>query len=96
MNQDELKSELATLHQQLQELLDSQDQLDEETAGSLRQVASDIALLQEKSAENSPVEKPQTLDPNSLEAMALGFEVEHPQLADMLKRFNVLLGNMGI
>lgn len=94
MNDEELKQELNDLHLQLNQEMSESGKLDNETVASLKRIAGDIQrLLERQSGQDTPA--PET-DTDSLEAMAVGFEVEHPQLAALLTRFNYLLGNMGI
>lgn len=96
MNQDELRQELNELHLQLSRELDDNGKLDETTAASLKQIAADIERLLQRQIDSADPVAADELDTSSLESLAVGFEVEHPQLASLINRVNYLLGNMGI
>ena len=119
MDKTKLNEELATIHQELGQVLTTHQTLDGPMIESLRMVAADIdrVLADQRSLSNShslpqtppapqasavapasaagPASSSETL-PQTLEALAEQFSVDHPQTAALLSRMGYLLSNLGI
>lgn len=86
MKPDELRSTLEALHRELSQ----SPQLDERTQALLAQLVDDARRIAGDAAP-APAAKP-----HGLEAIAVGFEAEHPTLAAGLRQFIDLLGKAGV
>lgn len=85
---DSLQQALTRLHAELARA----PQLDERSRQGLRRALADIeARLQQKDAATGEIAAP-----HGLEALAVGFEAEHPSLAASLRQFIGLLGQAGL
>ena len=90
MNPNELQHTLASLHEELKQA----DQVDDETRTMLTTLAQDIQRL----AEQDDLPPSDAVEPLSarLQDMVLKFESDHPQLTGVLNRVSEALANMGI
>lgn len=85
---DSLQQALARLHSELARA----QRLSDRSRQALRAALDDIeARLQQKDAATGEVTAPHGLD-----AIAVGFEAEHPSLAASLRQFIELLGQAGL
>ncbi|HEY5102047.1 MAG TPA: DUF4404 family protein [Steroidobacteraceae bacterium] len=87
MNPEHLQRTLAALHQELGRA----STLDAQTHQRMREV-----LTGAESLGTSPGEAQSTLHPEHLEALAVGFEANHPSLTVGLRQLIALLGEAGI
>lgn len=85
MNAEQLRKALEQLHDELSR----SPQLDDETLRLLRDVVGDASRLEAPAGAPSP-------HAHRLEAVAVGFEAEHPTLAAALRQFIDLLGKAGV
>ena len=97
MERQQLKETLIALHN---ELSASQEEVDQETQGLLKQLSDDIDRLCEPAEEAEPVE---TVDSEQKEGMidqlmhlTDQFEASHPQLAETIGRVAAALSRIGI
>ena len=80
---DQLKDQLAQLHEQLS----SNPELDDESSAMLRQLAEDIEVIElTDSAEFS----------EGVQRLAVEFEQEHPGLSEVLRQIVDTLGRIGV
>jgi hypothetical protein len=86
MQPEELHRTLETLHRELSR----SPQLDERTRMLLDQLVDDARRVG-RSTDAVPASSPHGLD-----ALAVGFEAEHPTLAAALRQFIDLLGKAGV
>src|SRR5450755_3748216 len=87
MSPETLKKALAALHRELSRA----PALDEQTRQLLREIVSDVEGLGP-----SPASAPLTLSQPRLEALAIGFEIEHPTVAAGLRQLMDLLTKAGL
>jgi hypothetical protein len=100
MNPDELRDQLAKLHEEL----GAARQVDPRSAQLLTEIMNDIKRLTETSpalagsgtaAGRAPSDAPLSL-PGRLERIAIDFEAQHPTLAASSRRLVDLLGKAGL
>ena len=85
--------------QELHQALGNVDDLDQDTARSLQQVAGAIEqLLHERQQGAEAVAEPGDNGPlqDDVQSLILKFEAEHPHLTKMLSDIATTLGNLGI
>jgi hypothetical protein len=87
MNSETLKKTIAALHQELGRA----SALDEKSRQLLREIMRDIEGLGPSSGS-----APDTLHRHRLEELAVGFEIEHPTLAAVLRQLMDLLTKAGL
>ncbi len=100
MNPDDLRDQLAKLHEEL----GAAQQVDPRSAQLLTEIMSDIRRLTENSpilrgsgaaSGKAPSDAPLSL-PDRLERIAIDFEAQHPTLAASSRRLVDLLGKAGL
>ena len=87
MNPDTLKETLSALHQELRQA----PALDAQSRKLVQEIVTDIEGLG-----SLPAAAPPTLHRHRLEALAIGFEIEHPALAADLRELMDLLTKAGL
>jgi Domain of unknown function (DUF4404) len=87
VNPETLKKTLAALHEELSRA----PALDEQSRQLLRELMNDVEGLR-----SSPASAPPAMRRHRMEALAIGFEAQHPNLAAGLRQLMDLLAKAGL